>query len=237
MAATIEARDLVAELAQKRRTVLLGGLAVILHGLNRNTKDIDIWLDPSPDADAWASSIRELLQKHPTLLPNRIGSDPGTWIPISLDSLSAVGREDRMIRITGTDRPIDIFYIPNELESADFESIWQRAKVLEDGIKLIEEIDLIVTKQSTGRPHDESDIRFLNDKVEATYRNRLETCSAAEAADLLARFATPEIAAYAFRKSKDQDVRTLGMNLLEEMRVEGDPFAAELIQEILSEQK
>ena len=43
------AQEAVAFLAGKRRTVLLGGMAVILHGLSRNTKDYDIWLDPLPD--------------------------------------------------------------------------------------------------------------------------------------------------------------------------------------------
>jgi phosphate uptake regulator len=32
-----------------------------------------------------------------------------------------VGAEDRLIRIVGNERPIDVFYIPNELEAADFE--------------------------------------------------------------------------------------------------------------------
>lgn len=233
MATPIESRDLVADLAQKRRTVLLGGIAVILHGLNRNTKDIDIWIDPAPDENAWATSIQALLKRYPTLQANRIGSDPGTWVPISLDDLSVVGEEDRMVRITGADRPIDIFYIPNELEKADFESIWQRAKSMENGIKLIEEIDLIVTKQSTGRPHDESDIRFLNDKVEASYKTSLKSCSETEAKALFARFATPEIAAYAFREAEDSNVRDLSWRLLEEMKEAGDPFATELIEEIL----
>ena len=39
-------QEAVGFLASKRRTVLLGGMAVILHGLSRNTKDYDIWLDP-----------------------------------------------------------------------------------------------------------------------------------------------------------------------------------------------
>jgi hypothetical protein len=47
------AQEAVAFLASKRRTVLLGGMAMILHGLSRNTKDYDIWLDPLPDAQTW----------------------------------------------------------------------------------------------------------------------------------------------------------------------------------------
>jgi len=143
-----------------------------------------------------------------------------------------VANEDRLIRIAGTNRPIDVFYIPNELEAADFEGVWQRGKPLEHGIRLMEEIDLIVTKQLTNRPNDRTDIRFLQDKIEAAYRDRLRTCSAEEAQEMLARFATPEIAAFAVKEASDADVRSLGWKLLNEMREAGDPFAEDLIREI-----
>lgn len=52
MASEMTAQEVVALLAGERRTVLLGGMAVILHGLNRSTKDIDMWIDPIPDVDA-----------------------------------------------------------------------------------------------------------------------------------------------------------------------------------------
>ena len=38
------AQEAVVFLANRRRVVLLGGMAVILHGLSRSTKDYDIWL-------------------------------------------------------------------------------------------------------------------------------------------------------------------------------------------------
>ena len=60
----------------------------------------------------------------------------------------------------------------------------------------MEAIDLIVSKQLTDRPHDETDIRFLTNKIEAQYRAGLGTWTEAEAADMLDRFATPEIAAF-----------------------------------------
>jgi hypothetical protein len=53
------------------------------------------------------------------------------------------------------------------------------------GVRLMEAIDLIVTKQLTDRPHDETDIRFLTNKIEAQYRARLRRCSEAEAAAML----------------------------------------------------
>src|SRR5271165_855222 len=75
------AQKAVAFLASKRRTVLLGGMAVILHGLSRNTKDYDIWLDPLPDVQSWAAPIQQLLTREPSLQTRRISAF-GRWKPI-----------------------------------------------------------------------------------------------------------------------------------------------------------
>jgi hypothetical protein len=212
--------------------VLLGGAAVILHGMNRSTKDFDIWMDPDPDADTWAAPIAHLLEQDSSLCLLRIAPLPELWNPVTIEKLPVVANEDRLIRIAGTNRPIDVFYIPNELEAADFEAVWQRGKPLEFGIRLMEEIDLIVTKQLTNRPNDRTDIRFLQDKIEAAYKDRLRTCSSEQAQEMLTRFATPEIAAFAVKEATDADVRSLGWKLLIEMREAGDPFAEDSIREL-----
>ncbi len=225
------AQEAVAFLASKRRTVLLGGMAMILHGLSRNTKDYDIWLDPLPDAQTWAAAIQQLLRREPPLQVQRISSFGG-WTPIGVADVPLVGAEDRLIRITGADRPIDVFFVPNEFDAADFGGVWERGTSIDHGVRLMEAIDLIVTKQLTDRPHDETDIRFLTNKIEAQYRARLRTCSEAETAAMLDRFATPEIAAFAVRESKDDSIRAVGWRILHEMRANGDPFAEEFIREI-----
>ena len=225
------AQEAVAFLASKRRTVLLGGMAMILHGLSRNTKDYDIWLDPLPDAQTWAAAIQQLLTREPPLQVQRISSFGG-WMPIGVADVPLVGTEDRLIRIAGADRPIDVFFVPNEFDAADFEGVWERGTSIDHGVRLMEAIDLIVTKQLTDRPHDETDIRFLTNKIEAQYRARLRTCSEAETAAMLDRFATPEIAAFAVRESKDDSIRAVGWRILHEMRANGDPFAEEFIREI-----
>jgi hypothetical protein len=110
----MNAQEVVAFLASQRRTVLLGGMAVILHGLSRSTKDIDIWMDPIPDVDTWLTPLRRLLPQESSLRPERIGDIPGAWKEIAITDLPAVANEDRLIRISGVDRPIDVFYVPNE---------------------------------------------------------------------------------------------------------------------------
>jgi hypothetical protein len=213
--------------------VLLGGAAVILHGLSRLTKDFDIWQDPLPDPKSWATAIAELLNSNGELQAQRIGMTvPGRWEVIAIDEIPIVGSEDGLIRVVGTDRPIDIFYRPNELGIEDFEQVWQRSIEAERGLRLMEKIDLLITKQDTQRVTDITDIKFLEDRISDEYRVKLKNCSEREAKELLDRFATPEIAAFAFGENQDGQVKRIAWQVLDEMRIQGDPFAAELVREI-----
>jgi hypothetical protein len=86
----VTAPEALAFLAKERRTVLLGGAAVILHGMNRSTKDFDIWMDPHPDADTWAAPIRHLLEQDPSLRLLRIAPLPQLWNPVTIEKLPVV---------------------------------------------------------------------------------------------------------------------------------------------------
>ena len=59
----LSANLFVRELARRHRVMLLGGLAVIAHGLERKTKDVDIWLEPLADAPAWVGVIKAVLEE------------------------------------------------------------------------------------------------------------------------------------------------------------------------------
>ncbi|MBV8223902.1 MAG: hypothetical protein JO232_01795 [Verrucomicrobia bacterium] len=229
------ARDALEFLASRRRTVLMGGTAVILHGLNRMTKDYDVWLDPLPNPEAWAIGIVELLEAASLLQARRIATiAAGMWTSITASEIAAVGSEDGMVRLAGLDWPIDVFYKPNELDVSDFEGVWQRSTPSDRGLRLMDKIDLLVTKQLTDRLADRADIGFLTGKVEEEYRARLKDCSEQEAMEMFERFATAEIAAFAIRESANEKVRELGWRTLEEMRTAGDPFAEELGRELHS---
>ena len=56
-------------LAARHRVVLLGGMAIISHGLNRKTKDVDIWLEPLPAAAEWAAVLNECLSSFSEVYP------------------------------------------------------------------------------------------------------------------------------------------------------------------------
>lgn len=229
----MKAQEAIEFLAKRNRTLLLGGMAVILHGMSRTTKDIDIWLDPDPGVVSWATTVRELLSASHHLKPCRIDAEV-TWRVIPPAEVEQAARDDGMIRLTGADRPIDIFYWPNELELEDFLAIWERAKPIGEGLRLMEEIDLMVTKQATGREHDEVDLRYLSGLVEMKYKSTLSGCDLATAEELFERFLTPEVAAFAHLNAVNPGVRELGLRRLRELSSMGDPFADELLSQIES---
>lgn len=217
------------ELAARRRVLLLGGVAIILHGLSRATEDADIWLDPQP-VEAWAGELRAVLASHPDLRWLRLTS--AGWVSPGGATLEEAAVGERVVRLVGTDRPVDVFHVPNELADSDFEPVWQRARPTADGLRYLEEIDLLLTKQSTGREKDDLDVRFLESKINAEYLLRLRDADASEAKSLLARYATPVLLKSLVLESQNAEVQALAHRLLSDLEGDGDPFAAEYLREL-----
>ncbi len=224
----ILASSILRALARERRLILLGGFAVILHGQSRMTEDYDVWLDPSRGAEDWAAVLRAVLPAFAGVRPRRLGQCDRELDPAQL---AAVAGEDRIVRLTGADRPIDVFFQPNEVENSWFDEMWERAIPTDDGLRYLDEVDLLLTKQLTGREKDWGDIGFLEDKVNADYRRRLAHAGLAEAQSLLGRYATTSLLRDVLREAQSPDVRALARRLLEELSDEGDPFAAEHLRE------
>jgi len=226
MASALNTESLTHELAATHRVVLLGGLAVISHGLDRMTYDADVWLDPTLDANQWSTAVGHLLEVHPCLKIVEIG----TWKQIGLPLLPSVIERDGVIRIMGANHPLDIFRRPNELEMGEFDEVWERGRILEDGTRLPDLIDLLVTKQRTGRQKDMTDILFLELKAEGEYLEELPDATEARATEMLGRFLTPGIARAALTHPSFE-VRKLGYGYLQELASDGDPYAAEYLRE------
>ena len=91
-------------------------------------------------------------------------------------------------------------------------------------------MDLLVTKQDTGRAKDTYDIQFLEGKAEETYLVRLPKAPAEVALEMLSRFMNPKVAEAAARQA-DPQVREAGLKFLRESAAEGDPFARDLLAE------
>lgn len=227
----LKADKIVLRLLQEGRVLLLGGMAVVLQGFSRTTQDIDVWFEPMESPLMWSKTIANVL-KSEKLSVARVVDATGAFNAIALESIADVVAQDRFVRILGANRPIDVFRAPRNLRIDEFDQAWERGEHLKDGLRMLDAIDLILTKMETGRPHDEADIRFLERKVESNYRSAIRTCSIDEARALLDRFATPDIVAFAARDAQNSDVRLFGEHLLSDMVKEGDPYARELMSEI-----
>ncbi len=219
------ADELIQLLARHFRVITLGGVAVISHGLSRNTYDADIWLDPSGTIADWVSLVGPIIFSYPSARPVRIG----TWSPFAEADLSIVIADDKVIRVIGLDRPLDIFRDPNELDISEFDDVWNRATALDDGTRVPDVIDLLVTKQATGRDKDMQDIAFLEAKAEREYLAKLPSASAEQAASMLARFLTPKVAEAGLHHP-EESVRQLSLGYLKELAEEGDPFARDILE-------
>ena len=218
------ADDIVRRLAARCRVVTLGGVAVITHGLSRNTHDLDVWLEPMASPDIWCSAVLSALAESPGFSV----TDIGTFSPVGKQEFPEIIAHDGVVRISGLDRPLDIFRRPNEMEVSGFEEVWNRATPQNDGTRLPDVVDLLVTKQDTGRAKDTYDIQFLEGKAEEMYLARLPQARPDEALEMLARFLNPKVAATAARHA-DPRVREAGMKFLRELAAEGDPFARDLL--------
>lgn len=216
---------LIQLLACHFKVITLGGVAVISHGLNRNTYDADIWLNPGGTLEDWVLRVGQIIFSFPSARPVRIG----TWRPFAETELFQVISDDKVIRILGLDRPLDIFREPNELEISEFDAVWERATALDDGTRVPDAIDLLVTKQATGRDKDLQDIAFLEAKAEREYFAKLPTASAEEAACMLARFLTPKVAEAGLHHP-EESIRNLSLGFLKELAAEGDPFARDILE-------
>lgn len=227
MANTTTAARLIEKLASKNRVVLLGGLAVVSHGLSRPTIDADVWLDPLLSPENWACEILNLKSEIPDLSFLTIA----VWSEIADANLAEIIERDGVIRVMGASQPLDIFRKPNELPIEEFESAWVRAKPLHDGTRLPDEIDLLMTKQLTGRDKDLMDIAFLENKAERRYLAELPATTEARAVEMLERFLTPKVAEAALAHPSET-VRQRAMSFLRELAAEGDPFAADILKNL-----
>ena len=226
MGAKISADSFVSVLAGANRVLLLGGMAVIAHGLSRKTKDVDVWLDPQDSPDAWATSLNACVSQF---------SSARFWSlaeqrELRFEEIATESDKFGVLRVTGFDRDVDVFRRPNELEIERFDAVWTDAKPMEDGTRLPDEIDLFETKANTGREHDWQDQLFLESLVKKRYRERLPKCDLTEAQSLLARFLDPECLQFAL-ENPNLAVREMALKHLREFESEGDPYSRDILAE------
>ncbi|MBI2754701.1 MAG: nucleotidyl transferase AbiEii/AbiGii toxin family protein [Betaproteobacteria bacterium] len=140
------------------RYLVVGGIAVNLHGINRFTADIDLML---------AMDAQNLGRFVP--VAKRFGMKP--VVPVAVEDLADAAKVRDWIQNkhmlafglrprTVTDPTVDILTRPE----IDFEAAWSRRVVYEAGalkVPVASIADMIAMKTGTGRQKDEADIVAL----------------------------------------------------------------------------
>lgn len=126
------------------RYLVVGGYAVAAHGHPRYTKDIDVWIDRTPEN---AARVLDAL--------GRFGFG-------SLDILlEDIIREGRVIQLGVPPSRVDIL---TSVQGVEFEACWERRIELDAGGVLVPFIgldDLKASKRAAGRLQDLADVEAL----------------------------------------------------------------------------
>jgi hypothetical protein len=147
MAANPDFRDLFAALnAAEARYLVVGAYAVTFHARPRFTKDLDVWVEPSPENAA---------RVHAAL--TRFGA------PMASVTEADFTNPAMVFQIGVAPNRIDILM---GIEGVEFGPAWSRRVETTYGgsaIHVISRADLIANKRRLGRPHDKEDLRALED--------------------------------------------------------------------------
>jgi len=212
------------ELCRHHRVIVLGDLGVIGHGLARSTKDADIWLDPLTSPQHWADALLNTVSQFHGLTIHGLPA----WYTVKPHDLPTVIDEVGVVRINGLSCPLDIFRRPNNMEESDFEIAFRYSTPYEDGTFLMSALDLIVTKEETGRDRDRSDILFLEAKVRRDMSAALLTANPEQADALFDRYIDHAVLIAAL-SNPHETVRTRARALLQDLAASGDPFARDAL--------
>lgn len=138
-------RDLFAEFnARNVEFLIVGAFALAVHGHVRATKDLDVWVRPSPDnAERVLKAVREFGGSIEGLSAEDF-TVPGTIIQLGV----APTRIDLLTRIQGL----------------DFETAWGsrvEATYGDQRVFVLSRADLIASKRAAARPQDLADLQAL----------------------------------------------------------------------------
>ena len=223
MAATFQ--QFLGRVATRQRTVVLGGLAVIAHGLSRPTKDGDAWLDPLDSPERWAETLLATVAEFERGLSFWSLAERRNFAP---DELAAMIAIDGVVRLTGLLADLDLFRKPNGLEITDFDTVWQQSEPWAEAVRVIDPVNLILSKENTGREIDQRDISYLESVIRADLGGRLAVASLGEARGILARYCDYVVCERALA-NPDPGVRTLARERLTEMAEHGDWFSRDVL--------
>src|SRR5258708_5497659 len=129
---------------RKFRPLIVGGYAFVYHTRPRTTKDIDIWIEPTPE------NVQRLLE---ALDDFGFGS-----LGLKADDFLEPGR---FVQLGYPPRRVDLL---TSLKDVDFEDAWEkRVEDIIGGVKvcILGIPDLIRNKRAVGRARDQADVAVL----------------------------------------------------------------------------
>jgi len=135
---------------EKAEYVLIGGFAVILHGLSRLTADIDIFIKPEAEnLDRVRKALKEVFPED-----------------TEIDSLSLQDLRDYAVVRFGTEDDFYIDLIAGIGEMFRYEDLeWEVREVAGAQVRIATPETLLRMKKDTIRPEDQRDARFLAELI------------------------------------------------------------------------
>ena len=139
------------------RYVVVGGLAVVLHGYPRYTADLDIVLDLEPVAAGKAMEVKTIGLKARAPVDPVAFADPAqreSWITDKSMAVFSLYSPANPLLV------LDLFV----RDPMPFEGLWSRSRTIDLGslkVQVASIDDLIVMKRAVGRPQDLADIEAL----------------------------------------------------------------------------
>lgn len=133
------------------RYLVIGGHAVGLHARPRSTKDLDLWLDPSP------ANITRACTALTTF-----------GVPRSIVEALRSARPDEIVWMGRIPARVDLLLA---IPGAEFAPSWRRRLQIElEGVSVsvIGREDLLANKRAVGRPQDLRDVRAIERTVTGT---------------------------------------------------------------------
>ena len=126
------------------RYLVVGGYAVMHHTQPRYTKDLDVWVEPTPEnARRALAALAEF------------------GAPLGQITIADLTNPDTVVQIGLAPNRIDIL---TEISGVEFAPAWERADGLDYGdapIRILAIEDAIAAKRASGRPQDLADLDAL----------------------------------------------------------------------------
>jgi hypothetical protein len=141
-----------------------------------------------------------------------------------------------MIRINGLERYLGIFREPNNIEISYFDLAYSHSSISHQYYKIIDAIDLLITKDDTGRFMDHQDQVFLKYKIVSELTPVLQHGSFNQVKAVFDRYADAKTCELAI-ENPAQDVRHLAIDTLKLLAENEDMIAKELLKQYGNEHK